>query len=309
MGSSPQVVDWDSDGDADLISGDRNGYFNVWIWDDTGLVAYTQYKKTDSTPMNVGANSQPTVIDWNGDGKKDLFLGCQNGQVFFWPNQTSDAWPMFQSAETVEAGSGPIYQYRINPIVFDLDCDGVNDLVCGEDGGYVLFYRNTGTNSSPSLAAAETLKSPRGEPVRASGTYVYGSRCWFGFWDADSVPDILLSAYDGYVELFHGLWPVGVEEGRPAPARLALSAGPNPTNGSSVTIRYTFDAQCQTQLQVHDLTGRVVRTLGTSSPSPGEYSVVWDGRDDSGAEVNSGVYFCRLSGSGETAAARVVVSR
>lgn len=296
-------MDWNSDGDADLISGDRTGYFNVWIWDDTGLVAYTQYKKTDSTPMNVGANSQPTVIDWNGDGKKDLLIGCENGQVFFWPNQTSDTWPMFQTAETVEADGNPIYHYRVNPVVFDLDRDGVTDLLCGENGGYVLFYRNTGTDSSPELATAETLKTARGEYVQSGGTYTSGSRCWFGFWDADSVPDILLSAYDGYVELFRGSWPVGVEEGRPVPARLVLGVGPNPTTGRSAI---TCEAPASANLVVCDNLGRVVRQLGVVA---GSSVRIWDGRSDSGAAVNSGVYFCRLSASGQTATARIVVSR
>jgi hypothetical protein len=301
MGSSPQVVDWNSDGEADLISGDRSGYFNVWVWRDTGFEAHTQYQKMDMNPLNVGANSQPTIIDWNGDGKKDLLVGCENGQVLFWPNLTSDTWPMFQTVETVAAGGGPLYQYRVNPVVFDLDRDGVNDLVCGENGGYVLFYRNTGTNSDPVLAAAETLKTPRGLPVQGSGTY--GSRCWFGFWDADSLPDLLVSAYDGYVELFRGALPVSVEEGQRAPAPLALCAGPNPTTGRS-TI--SCEASASAELVVCDNLGRAVRHLGVLS---GPSVKVWDGRNDSGAEVNSGVYFCRLTGSGQAASARIVLSR
>jgi hypothetical protein len=295
-------VDWNSDGDADLVSGDRNGYFNVWVWDDTGFIAYTQYQKTDSTPLNVGANSYPTVIDWNADGKKDLLIGCENGQVLFWPNLTSDTWPMFQTVETVAVGGDPLYLYRANPVVFDLDQDGVNDLVCGADAGYVLFYRNTGTNSEPDLAAAETLKTPRGLPVQSGGS-PYGSRCWFGFWDADSLPDILLSAYDGNVELFHGVLPVGVEEGKPALACLALRAGPSPTTGRT-TIWCEVPASAE--LVVCDDLGRVVRHLGVTS---GRSVRSWDGRNDSGAEVNSGVYFCRLTGSGQTASARIVLSR
>ena len=296
-------MDWNSDGDADLVSGDRNGYFNVWVWDDTGFVAYLEYQKTDSTPINVGYNSFPAVLDWNGDGKKDLLLGCENGQVLFWSNVGTDTWPMFQAAETVAAGGDPLYQYRVNPFVFDLDRDGVNDLACGDGNGYVLFYRNTGTNAAPELAAAETLKTPRGLPVQSGGSATYGSRCWFGFWDADSVPDILLSAYDGNVELFHGVWPVGVKEGEPMPAPLALRVGPNPT-----TARSTIwcDAKAGAELVVCDDIGRVVRHLGVLSGSSAQ---AWDGRDDAGAEVNSGVYFCRLTGSGQTASGRIVVSR
>jgi hypothetical protein len=295
-------VDWNSDGDADLVSGDRNGYFNVWVWRDTAFEAHTQYLLTDSTPLNVGYNSFPAVLDWNGDGKKDLLLGCENGQVLLWSNVGSDTWPMFQAAETLDAGGQPLYQYRVNPFVFDLDRDGVNDLACGDGYGCVLFYRNTGTNAAPVLAAAETLRTPQGSPVQPGGS-PYGSRCWFGCWDADSLPDILLSAYDGNVELFRGVSPVDVEEGKSAPRRLALRVAPNPTTDRS-TIWY--EAPACAELVVCDDLGRVVRHLGVLS---GRGVKAWDGRNDSDAELNSGVYFCRLTGSERTASARIVLSR
>lgn len=296
-------MDWNSDGEMDIISGDRNGTFNVFLRDDTALVGYKEFKLMDSTVLDVGGNSQPFALDWNGDGKKDLIIGCESGQVLFWPNLTSDTWPMFQTAETVAADGDPIYLYRVNPVVFDLDQDGVNDLICGENGGYVLYYRNTGTNSNPALAAAETLKTPTGLPVQSGGSSVLGSRCWFGFWDADSLPDILLSAFDGYVELFRGGLPVGLEEGKPAPAPLALRAGPNPTTGRS-TI--SCEAPASAELVVCDNLGRVVRHLGVLS---GRSVQSWDGRNDSGVRLNNGVYFCRLTGSGQTASARIVLSR
>jgi len=295
-------VDWNSDGDADLVSGDRNGYFNVWVWRDTAFEAHTQYQKTDSTPINVVYNSFPAVLDWNGDRKKDLLLGCENGQVLFWPNQGADSWPMFQTAETLTAGGDPLYQYRVNPFVFDIDHDGVNDLACGDGNGCVLFYRNTGTNGAPELASAETLRMPSGQPVKPGGN-PYGSRCWFGYWDADTIPDILMSAYDGNVELFHGAWPVGVKEGEPTPAPLAVRFGPNPTTGRSTIW---CEATAGAELVVCDDIGRVVRHLGVLS---GRSAQAWDGRDDSGVEVNSGVYFCRLTGSGQTASGRIVISR
>lgn len=294
-------MDWNSDGDLDLISGDRSGYFNVWVWDDTGLVAYTQYPKLDSTPIDVGANSYPSVIDWNGDGMKDLMLGCENGQVTVWLNQTSDTWPMFQSADTLESDGQQLYQYRADPLLFDLDGDGVNDLVVGDGNGYVLFYENTGTNADPEFAAGETLKTPTGQPVQGSG--IYGARCWVGYWDPDDLPDLLVSAYDGLVELFVGAPPIAVEEGSPAPAALSLHAGPNPMNRVATIA---FDALRRAELVVCDGLGRVVRHFGTVS---GRSVQAWDGRNDLGTKVNSGVYFCRLTGSGQTASARIVLSR
>jgi hypothetical protein len=284
-----------------MVSGDRTGYFNVWVWRDTGFEAYLQYQKMDMTPLNVGANSYPFIIDWNGDSKKDLLIGCENGQVLFWRNLSSDTWPMFQEVETVAAGGVPLYLYRANPFVTDLDRDGTHDLVCGSGDGNVYFYRNAGSNDEPVLAAAETLMTVAGLPVQGPG--VYGSRCWVGQWDADTVPDLLVSAYDGTVALFRGVFLTGVEEERSVPPRLALRAGPNPSAGRTTIW---CETPASAELVVCDGVGRVVRHLGVLS---GRSTQAWDGRNDLGAEVNSGVYFCRLTGSGQTASGRIVLSR
>jgi flagellar hook assembly protein FlgD len=76
-----------------------------------------------------------------------------------------------------------------------------------------------------------------------------------------------------------------------------------------VTIRYTLDATRQTLLQVHDLTGRVVRTLCASSMKRGAYSVTWNGRDDRGRELARGVYFVRLVAGDYRATEKVVLQK
>ncbi len=218
-------MDWNSDGEWDIVSGDREGYFNVFIRDGDELTAYYQCKLMDSTVLDVGSNSQPTVVDWNGDGIKDLLLGTEAGTVRFYPNRTSDTWPMFQDYVEVEAGGQVINKYRVNPYVFDLDQDGVHDLICGANDGYVCFFRNIGTNANPVLAAEETLTTTVGTSIRPSGS-PYGSRCGFGDWNNDSLPDFLISGFDGLVELFRGAPFVGVEQGanrRPAGPRTAAT--------------------------------------------------------------------------------------
>ena len=77
----------------------------------------------------------------------------------------------------------------------------------------------------------------------------------------------------------------------------------------SVTIRYTLDATRQTLLQVHDLTGRVVRTLCASSMKRGAYSITWDGRDHLGRSLANGVYFCRLTAGDYRATEKLVLQR
>ncbi len=72
---------------------------------------------------------------------------------------------------------------------------------------------------------------------------------------------------------------------------------PNPFNATTV-IRYHLPAvsgqQSAVSLKIYNILGEEVRTLIESKQKPGEYQVVWDGRDDSGNHVASGIYICRL---------------
>jgi flagellar hook assembly protein FlgD len=51
-------------------------------------------------------------------------------------------------------------------------------------------------------------------------------------------------------------------------------------------------------LAIYNVAGRLVRTLVDGEVDPGYHSVVWDGRDNNGVEVGSGVYFCRMEAEG-----------
>jgi hypothetical protein len=83
--------------------------------------------------------------------------------------------------------------------------------------------------------------------------------------------------------------------GDPAAAAL-YPASPNPFNPVTV-IQYNVGEPGQVSLNVYDVTGRLVRTLvnETKTPASGGYSVTWDGRNDGGQSVSSGIYFYRLS--------------
>ena len=83
---------------------------------------------------------------------------------------------------------------------------------------------------------------------------------------------------------------------------------PNPAR-ARVAIRYTLDATRQTLLQVHDLTGRAVRTLCASSQKRGAYSVTWNGADDRGRSLAHGVYFVRLTAGDYRATEKLVLQK
>ena len=86
-----------------------------------------------------------------------------------------------------------------------------------------------------------------------------------------------------------------------------LYAGqPNPFP-SSTTLRFELFVSSRVQLNVYDVSGRMVRRLyERSSAMPGSYSMTWDGRDDAGRPVPGGMYFYRLDTDRGSETARVV---
>ncbi len=74
---------------------------------------------------------------------------------------------------------------------------------------------------------------------------------------------------------------------------------PNPFNPSTA-IRFGVPTEGDVSLVIYDLMGTTVRTLAVGRFSPGYHTVVWDGRDDAGQIVPTGVYIYRLKAKGAT---------
>lgn len=73
---------------------------------------------------------------------------------------------------------------------------------------------------------------------------------------------------------------------------------PNPFNAET-HISYVLTYSMDVDLTIFDALGRRVRRLATSNQAAGEHRLVWDGKNDQGQSVSSGVYFLRLASEGE----------
>jgi subtilisin family serine protease len=69
---------------------------------------------------------------------------------------------------------------------------------------------------------------------------------------------------------------------------------PNPFNPVT-TVRYGVPVASSVSLRVYDVLGREVRTLVEGEVAASSHVVQWDGTDDAGVPLSSGVYFCRLT--------------
>jgi hypothetical protein len=98
----------------------------------------------------------------------------------------------------------------------------------------------------------------------------------------------------------------------PAPGA-AIAAYPNPTSGAAVMVFALSPQQIQlgerASLRIVGPSGRLVRELPGADCRAGPQTVVWDGRDDRGQTVASGVYFCEVATAGLTSRKKLTVVR
>lgn len=101
----------------------------------------------------------------------------------------------------------------------------------------------------------------------------------------------------------------GVGPGRevPAEARLWQSA-PNPF-ATSTMLRFSVARSQRVNIGIYDVTGRLITTLFDGEVSRGTHQAQWDGKDDGGRDVSSGVYFFRLETEGNCFVRRAVLLR
>jgi hypothetical protein len=83
---------------------------------------------------------------------------------------------------------------------------------------------------------------------------------------------------------------------------------PNPFNPTTV-VNYSIDRATHVTLAVYDILGHRLVTLASGEQEPGTHAVEWDGRDDRGRSVASGVYFARLESDLVTSVRKMVLVR
>lgn len=155
--------------------------------------------------------------------------------------------------------------------------------------GFVL-YRSEGTSSQSRAIADGALTDDVGSyldtSVKAGETYQY---------------ELLIRTMNGD-EFRSPAVKVSLPE-----LSLALHQNhPNPFNPQT-TIAYDLPSTARVRLLVMDVSGKLVRTLVDETQAAGSRSVIWNGRDDNGNAVSSGVYFYVLDAGKERLTRKLVL--
>jgi hypothetical protein len=239
-----------------------------------------------------------TMIDscaFDGNSKDGVFV--KNGNPVF-----------SRSSFAANRGTGIQCQKLASPSVSWCTVTGNKLGVCAEAGSYPNLgsdvYALTGYNviTGNSGGAVCNYSNPS-QPI-------YAKRNWWG--SAPPNPRMFYG-YVIYTPWLTGppnqatMYDVGIEE-LPAAFRL-LQNTPNPFNPTT-TIRFEVPAAGgPVDLSVFDAGGRHVVTLYAGLCGPGSHEVAWDGRDERGEVVASGVYFARMTAPEYTASRKMVLLR
>jgi hypothetical protein len=293
--SSPVIADIDGDGLRDVLIGSEEK--NIWAWNRNGVAL-------DGFPLTTGdaMRSVPCVTDVDEDGDVDLVASGWDKSVYVWDftgswSAANAPWPRFHAnvhnngrlgyvvptpvlgaAFSYAALEGGLELVWVVPVeagtVFGVERA---EVINGEVGCGSCAYRMVARNVGAGVEGTVRLVD-RG--VEEGSRYVYR-----------------LVGEDGRV--------VDETAGLYVPVRRAVLGQnyPNPFNPvTKIEYRVAEGSRAGERVAVsvvvYDVRGARVRTVVEGPHAAGRYVAQWDGRDERGNPVGSGVYFYRMTAPG-----------
>jgi hypothetical protein len=153
--ASPCVVDWNEDGRKDLLLGKANGEIVLYINEGTNnQPVFGRGVTLNGGKVDVGSESSPDMGDLNGDGKKDLIVGNDNGEIFIYYNIGTNQEPQF-------ANDGDKLNFKMGGNASPQIVGGgaLNHLVATDRYGEVAFFTNAGSPGVPSFGGKKILRA------------------------------------------------------------------------------------------------------------------------------------------------------
>ena len=133
--SKLHVTDWDGDGLLDVLVGQDSpqGQSNILFYRNVGTAK--EPKLAEPVVLDIlkqpMSRPSPYVVDWDGDGKRDVLLGMETNEVMFLKNTGTNEKPVFATPERIELPGFDTKVYRCRIAVVDWNNDGKLDLLVG----------------------------------------------------------------------------------------------------------------------------------------------------------------------------------
>ena len=214
---TPNLEDFDGDGDLDLICGeflDKLTYFENTGTRTKPVFADGKYLSNDQGIIKMDLEMIiPVAVDWNKDGHVDLVVGDEDGRVALIENtgNVSNKMPVFKSPVYFKQEADDVkFGALATPYGVDWDDDGDEDIICGNSAGYISFIENLGMNGDMPKWAAPILLKSDGETIRiqaGKNASIQGpAEAKWGYttlsvndWDGDGLKDLIVNSIWGKV--------------------------------------------------------------------------------------------------------------
>tara|TARA_Y100000814_G_scaffold142543_1_gene103459 strand:+ start:181 stop:2124 length:1944 start_codon:yes stop_codon:yes gene_type:complete len=230
--ATPYGVDWDNDGDEDIICGNTAGYIGFFenlgggsnpVWDKVKLLEAGSHTIRIQAGRN-GSIQGPaeakwgyttqTVADWDGDGLLDIVANSIWGKVIWYRNIGVKGMPVLDTARAIEVewqGQPPkpawnwwdpvdrelASQWRTTPFAVDWNQDGLMDLVMLDHEGHLALFRRILSKDVLRLLPGERMFcDENGEPlslIRGPAGRSGRRKLEVVDWDGDGRLDILFN--------------------------------------------------------------------------------------------------------------------
>jgi hypothetical protein len=293
--SSPIVADITGDGNLDIIHGGEEGRLNAWESDGTEIPGFP-------IQLNGFHRGTPIVKDLDFDGDIELITSCWDQNIYVWDLEAQAlpryaAWNGFHGDQfnsgwkelsVATDAAVTAWMYDLGPGYLRLTWQ-----VAGDAGEWDL-YRRAGDGEYELIA-------PR---LRVEGTGVV------------AFTDRLVQegmTYTYRLEVAGGGASVETESIEvPVASAKLYQNHPNPFNPST-TIAFTVPggsgSKQNVALNVYDVRGALVKTLLNGPVAGGRHEVQWNGTNNRGEQVASGVYFTRFASGGYKSMKKMILLR
>ncbi len=128
---------------------------------------------------------------------------------------------------------------------------------------------------------AEVIETSYLDEELSAGTYSYYITAMYGSYESDASNEVIIEMTES--------------SGIISPVKNALLGNhPNPFNPETMISFSVTESSAKTEITVYNLKGQRIKTLLNETISSGFHSIVWNGSDESGKAVASGVYLCKM---------------